>query len=1773
MFPKSSDSIREALPTADEGDALLDMLFDDAPRDDAPAAESAPPAPTPVVPAEAAAEVVAPPGWPQAVAPRPAPRGSIATLPDPNAEELALATLEEEEDDASGATIIAPSVVPVVAKQDVDVDDDDDDGGMTSVVSAEHNPFAGRPIELQPAAHSESFLDGEVAADAAEDLEVEAEVEPDAVNEVLAPAPPREKLVAPPRAPLPTLGFNDELDAATVLATRPGGTRAVIERAEFFVAEAQLTADKTARSRLLLVASELFAQGGEDDLAASTAREANQLAPNLAFPLRQHRAMSVRAGDWQQATEGLETEVRHMPTPEARAHAAWMLAEVSRIILQDDAGYKKRVEQAARAQPQDPRPVVSKFVEAVRSQDPAQIGKLKLSDPDALAELGAGIGIVAGLRGFTPKSNGNRVPRHVAEAVLWARQAIAGEGSAAAVEQVMLLRQASFSSAASWLGAAFASANPATRPESIAALRTAADGTASAASRRALARAAVELGQPTDARDSSVFNPVDRIALAALDAADPTPSGRAARETLSGVVDDAGATAAEESEVVAELSAPVVAALVGSPSQRLSRLQFIQPGEPLGRASSLLGRTLGTSVPAAGAALGMSPEVRAAVDSAVGELAQASGNSAEPSPYVRALMLELDIDAGSAERVAQTVSTWGSDGSPDATALVAAAILAEVAGNSEQARQSYEQLHQDAPTSETIARILTAGGGIDGVRYLREHVESLPGSPLTAVLMTECALRHQLAAQRAASESGTEAEANGWTEAAEGAAKVAAELAPDLPIANHLGELGARGRADQEALLEWLRFRREASDDPIERAHDLVREALLISDGESVTASTLLEEALRARPDDCGLRDLYERLSTEPPSDRAEWREARASEGANADEAGKIDAGRLAVEAALEYERTGDLDAAARCARLAESLGEKELSPIASYRFALSGHGTAELIDALLPEARSTENPNLRLEIYERLAELDERGRDDTASGLLFRRTILEENPSHVRTLRRVASVLMSGGREDELEPIAMELARTLEGGEAAAYAALASRLRWRTAWEQTSEPVAIAYAQQPRPLWAIRQMSAHARNRRDYALVAACEKELLTLTDRPTEQATLALRAAEALTQMGEVGPARELLVAAVEACPQHIVARLSLASTLENAEAYAEATEHLEAAARELVSPEWRAELDYRAAILFQDKLGEQDRARAALERVGAFDPNYAEVFDRLRAIYTATNARSELAELLARRLSAIEDPAERVEMEVMRGRALAEVGDSQAAKRALAAALDANPDHVEALSSFAELCSEEGDYEGAEQSLIRLARLTADPDRQIDIYFRLGALYDEPLANPDRAEAAYQEILKRRPADENGRARLISLYRRTGNQARAVEEQNVLVNGAESPDDKCARTVELAEIMEEMGEVKKAENTLVVARKSFPKSDLALRALVQFYQRTGQAPAASVLLDRAVADARRALATGRFETFLFETLGSAAELRGRTAAAEVANATVHAIEGRPSELAGVGLHAANAAIDDLLAPEVMTPAFRELLLRTGPMLDTAFPYDLDAIRASALPANQSSLAAEVREVAEAYGLAKIQVFSSSVLGPVCVPARAYPPTLVMGHTLVEQAESAERTFLIHRATKVLQANAAVFARTAPIDLWPLLAAYLRAFSRDFAPQGVDAARFTEALNRLQRAIPEGLAADTATLAADVIGTIGNRASTLNSAINGWGSRAGLLATGNPSVALTAIAWAGGNANGPPSSGKDRLTWIGRNAEARDLMIFSVADPYADARARSLG
>jgi tetratricopeptide (TPR) repeat protein len=1752
-------------PAEPEGDALLDMLFDDA-RDDRKssvageipkAAPSRPEAPKPP-PLPPPRPVVAAPAHPETPKPR-------AVLPPPRLHSPDDETIQMEAPSEHDAAAIsprggpeshrleaetltseaAPAAVEVAILQEPETMDINpaafDDA---PVVASAPAPVASTPAHAETAKPPSAVP---VLPETPSPIEVSDAAEPDSVR----PRAPAHAAPLPSRMP-PPVAFEREEDASALLL-RQQQRDAWVARAEWLKVEADAQADATTRARALLVVSELYAMSGEEATARAVAEEARKLAPSSPLAHRQVRGLVTRDGDWSAVLEVLDAETHASATPEAKCHGELLGAEIARICLSDGDGAKKRVEQALRSSPADPRAHVQRFCDALAAEldeatsdgsvpKPAPATRVKLPDLPELGPLPGAAQQVLAHRGLTPAT---AILKHATppagpagstyEALLRVRAAAAASDHAGVVAGLEgLARAPSLAGGAHWLAGVLGAVRKETRAQSVEALRAVAEGSHGALALRALAARAIELGDAEAARsatssgDSDAFSAADRVALAALagggrDAIEPWLDTLLADPDLSAIAASANALVGGDSE-------PSLHAVGGA----------------RGRASATLGRALAASHPLAAA--------EGEIASGVLGLHRAVAGFADAAPETslsRALTLELDVADGSGGKIARAISGWRDDSELERECALGGALVAEASGEIERAVEELGRVLRVDATCEAAARAATTYAEPEAAaKILAEHAQALEGGSRAAVLLVEAAVR---------------LEAAGDANESDALLRRAVEADPELPLAHHLGERAARARGDREALVEWIRARRDGSPDPAEQAHDLVREALLVSEGDASAASPLLEAALRARPTDVALREIYERLAPEPPADRASWRAERAAETTG------VEAARLWLDAALELERTGDLEGAARAAHQAIAAGEALLAPIAAYRMALSGHGTSEIVDQLLPKATETTDATERLELYERLAELDERGRGDAASGMLFRRTILEATPGHLPTLRRVASTLISAGRDEELETVAIDIARTLDGPESVAHAMLAARLHQRTGtWDETREAVEIAYKHQPRGLWALRQMTAHARARGEFPLAMEAERALIERTNRPSEAATLSIRAAGSALKSGMVEDALAFLAHAINLVPHHIVAHLELAAALEQTKNPAGAAASLEAAAAACASPAERARLLYRAAILWYDQVDDPPHAREALEAVAAIDPSYEDVFPRLQAIYVAAGARAELAALLERRLEAVTDPGERVEMEVLRGRALADVGDAAAAKRALAAALDANPDHVDALSAFGDVSAEEEDWSGAEQAWIRLARLVPEPERQAAIYFRLGDLYDERLPNPERAELAYQEILKHTPGDTKARERLVALYQKTGDSARAIEQQTLLVNAAEAPEAKCERTTQLASIYEAIGDAKKAEATLLQARKTWPKDDVALAALARFYLRNNQAQAANVLLDRAVADARRALGTGRFEPYLFSTIAAVAELRNRPDAARVAKAAVASLDGSDAALEGAGVDAADTKLDDLLAPEVLTLVFRDLLKKTGPLLDTAVPYDLTAVRAAPLPPQLAELGDLVHNLAAGYGLPGIQVFTSTVLGSVCLPVSTHPPVLVMGHPLVTSSRDDVKSFLIHRALKVLQANAAAISRTAPIDLWPLLAAYLKAFNSTWVPQGVDQGKLTDFYGRVSRALPKGTDAQVALLAAEVIGSIGNRASTLNTVINGWGNRAGLLAVGDLNVAITGIAWAGGHTNAPPATGKDRMTWIGRNAEARELVVFSVSDAYADARGR---
>ena len=1548
--------------------------------------------------------------------------------------------------------------------------------------------------------------------------------------EATKPPEPRHARSVPPAAPTSAEPqWRDERDASAHLLD--AGLRSSWEmRAAWLAEEAAARQNPDERSRIMLGVSELCAMLGDDEKAMAVAGAAREMAPANAILQRQARYAAVRDRAWFDVLASLETEARAAPTPEAKAHAALMQALLIERVQNDEDASGKQLDLAARVLPSDPRAHLARFVHGLNGADAASV-TYRWSDADELEPLRGGADLLLRIRRAADAPAGDddeigpyeAIPR--AKAALRARDTRAGSRALRALEPIR-----GMGVGATWLSASLAGQHAASREHSREWFADLANGPHAAVAQRLLVLRAVEsndakaVAEGLAAPGSSAFSPSDRVVLGALFNVDSS------MDFISRVLDH---------DATAPLGAAARAAL--TPIDQVhadERLESAAIGGDVHRATLALARQT---------VVGGQDDVYATRVTAF--------CGAEPESWVGKLLdVECAMAAGQRERLIDHLATWGgrvTEGAAERDRGLAAGLVAELLGDKERATAEYQRARRADDACEAPVRALgslSAEGSQGRLLDLARNVDEAKG----ALLALE-------AAMRVGPEAGAEYE---------GHLRQALELAPHLPFASFLGERLARTRGDVDGVLEWLRSRREASTDPVEAAHDRCREAMLMVERESSVAASLMEQAAAARPEDAALRALYERFAAERPEDWVAWRVARAEQAEGAAKA------RLLLQAARELERAGRVDEAAKLAQQSLEAAQSELARQCLARCELAGAATSFLTDDLMSAARSEDvSERERREARERLAELDEIGRNEPASALLWHSAILEESPSHLPSLRRIEQAYIADGRDDDLEPIAVQLVKVLEGPEVDAHAVVASRVRLRgQSWTDLRD-LADAAAAQPDPtLWSLRQSFAHARVAGDDEVIVRTARALSERSDRDNEGATLLVQAAEALARADQIEEASQLLQIAMEREPNFTHTHLVLVDVLEKSGEFARAAEELEALARKSAVDEHRVRLWYRAALLWLDKVEELPRARRAFEEASDIDIAYEDLFERLRKLYTDANDATELAALLERRLDAITDPQERIEMEVLRGKALADIGEVGGAKIALAGALDANPDHVPALEAFADVCVREEDWSGAEQSLIRLARLVPDTDRQTQIYRQLSHIYVEHLPDFERAELVLREVLKRKPDDAEAQAHLVDVFRETGDAEKAIELCSTLLEQAQTPEDKRARTIQLALIHEQVeGDVDKALAMLDRVYKQAPSAVASIKALAEFHQRQGNADALKILLERAAKDARRALRTGRFNRDLFSVLETVARIKKDDAGAEVARVAVAALEGDEGKtLPAAGAAACSVDLDDLIAPQLMSQSFRALLKRAGSMLDEAFPMDLQSLRAGPLPANLTDLGNAIKAVASNIGVHDLEIYVTPALGPTCVPVSSSPAQIVLGASLAASDDASVRDFLLMRAIKILQTRACVLSRTAPIDLLPTVAAFIKTLAPGFSPGSADPKRFADAFERLSKVKPASVDPDVAALAIEVGGALDNRASTVNVAVNGWGDRAALLAQGSLTTAIRAIAWAGGHPSGPPAKGRDRATWIGRNAEARDLIVFVASDEFGQVRER---
>ncbi|MCS6797487.1 MAG: hypothetical protein NZ898_02970 [Myxococcota bacterium] len=1159
------------------------------------------------------------------------------------------------------------------------------------------------------------------------------------------------------------------------------------------------------------------------------------------------------------------------------------------------------------------------------------------------------------------------------------------------------------------------------------------------------------------------------------------------------------------------------------------------------------------------ASLGRAP-VAGVSDERERDLAIRAASEDEAPLLVESILLDIACRLDDREAVAAALrrAAEHADASKRLGALLALAETAAGMGRIDEARAALEEARHAARGHPLVCRPLSRLLLVDDPRAAAElWLEEASTAPAGRAAFALCSAARLL-------EQAGETALDAW--------RRALDAVPAHEPARWAMCEAARRAGDAATLALLHESAATHAPDVVSQAREAFRAALACMAHDPQAALVWLERARADASDDLVLADLARRLEPAPERKAQMLLEIGRRAGPTLAPALRLAAARELVAAGRRAQ------AAELCREILRERPNDVLVDAWLERLELDAGEHARVAERWLARLRAVPDGAARRGLLQRLADLDVWERADTAGAVLSLQAVLEVDPGHMPSLRALERLAMDAGRDDDLAGIEESLARHVAPGpDVAAHARLAVRLRLApesAAGSAGDEALAIA-AERGLDAWTARRAAAAPLG---VELQSRAVEYLHETAREATDRATYALRLAELGARSSDPSRALRWLRRACEHVPAHPVAAEKLARALDAAGAAAEAAEAYEAAAASARVPTHVAALRYAAGRIWQDRVGDRDRAIGALSSVVQLDPAHLDAFDRLRALLAETQQDARLADVLAARIAAGGDPASLARWHAELATLHERLGRTEAARESLRALLTLEPDRPAELRKLAELSLLDEDWRGAAEALIRVARLSKDRDELRWCFFHLGDIYDRRIPDVRRAEAAFQRVLKLRPDDVEAMERLARLYRRTGATAQAVQMLEALVHTELDPDRSRTHSLELAATYEPT-DPRRAEAVLEQTRRRAPTDLTVLRAIAEFYERQHAQPALFMHLNRAVADFRHAIETDPTDAAAWHGLVEVLGWRGRRDAARVcasAAATLGITDVSLSQwldarggVPGLASVAADPDVDDGIAPALLGRVTRRVFEQADSALDAVLPFDARALRAERLPRG-GPLADAIAEASRWLGLAEVQVLVTAQRPRVMLGVSSQPPTLLVGRELLGALDPHESVFLVTRALKLAQAHLTAAVRTPPEALSTVLVALVRLFDPTIATAGHDPAALDDAARRLGKALSRRTRDELAPLVLEMTGLPGFDPKRLGAAALELADRSALLATGALPAAVGGLLRLAGE-DVAPTGPRARLEAIRRVPEAWALLTFAISETHLDLRARA--
>ncbi|MCB9555099.1 MAG: tetratricopeptide repeat protein [Deltaproteobacteria bacterium] len=239
----------------------------------------------------------------------------------------------------------------------------------------------------------------------------------------------------------------------------------------------------------------------------------------------------------------------------------------------------------------------------------------------------------------------------------------------------------------------------------------------------------------------------------------------------------------------------------------------------------------------------------------------------------------------------------------------------------------------------------------------------------------------------------------------------------------------------------------------------------------------------------------------------------------------------------------------------------------------------------------------------------------------------------------------------------------------------------------------------------------------------------------------------------------------------PQHMPALKALESLYEKTGQTEDFLDVLEQQLDVSGSDDERVALYERMASVWEER-GRLDRSAECLEKILLIDDRREETYVQLERLYQQDARHDDMVDVLRRHIDALSDPTERVQRYMQLGEVYeVHLRDLDQAIEAYSGVLSFDPDHTRALDALARLYEDTAAWEQAIDVMSRLSEIVDDAAYRVNMFYRLGRIFEEHLADEETAEIRYQQALELDAGAFDAMVQLIELYKRRGDWAKAA------------------------------------------------------------------------------------------------------------------------------------------------------------------------------------------------------------------------------------------------------------------------------------------------------------------------------------------------------------------------------------------------------------------